>query len=156
MRWSISSDSSSGTHTKRTRTVALVLEVLQRAHHRRQAALHVIGAAALQPVALDARRELLRPRRHHVVMPMKDERRARPSGPTSAVSAKTSPYWWSSTAMSRASSQPLMNPAARSEALDVRRVVGDQALGQDPFVHPAEGSGADARPTGVEADVNSS
>ena len=37
----------------------LVVDVLQRAHHRRQAALHVVGAAADQPVALDPRLELL-------------------------------------------------------------------------------------------------
>ena len=51
-------------------------EVVQRAHHRREAALHVIGAAALEPVALDPRGELLRPRRDDVVVPVEDERRA--------------------------------------------------------------------------------
>jgi hypothetical protein len=35
--------------------LVLALEVLERAHHRRQAALHVVGAAADQPVALHAR-----------------------------------------------------------------------------------------------------
>ena len=75
MRWSISSDSSSGTHTKRIAHAVLVAQVLQRAHHRGQAALHVIGAAALEPVALDARRELLRPRRDDVVVAVEHQRR---------------------------------------------------------------------------------
>ena len=54
----------------------LLGEVAQRAHHRRQAALHVVGAAADQPVALDARRELLRVARHDVEVAVEDERRA--------------------------------------------------------------------------------
>ena len=36
------------------------------AHHRGQPALHVVGAAAEQPVGLDVRGELLGAARHHV------------------------------------------------------------------------------------------
>ena len=73
---SMSSDSSSGTHTKRTRTCVLVGEVAHRAHHRGEPALHVVGAAADQAVALDARRELLRVPGDDVEVAVEDERRA--------------------------------------------------------------------------------
>ena len=33
----------------------------------------------------------------------------------------------------------LDEPGRRAQPFDVGRVVGDQALGQDPFVHPARG-----------------
>jgi hypothetical protein len=46
----------------------LVGEVAQRAQHRRQSALHVVGAAADQPVALDPRGELLGAPGDHVEM----------------------------------------------------------------------------------------
>ena len=58
-RSSSSSDSSSGTHDEADADAVLGGDVLERAHHRRQPALHVVGAATDQPVALDARRELL-------------------------------------------------------------------------------------------------
>ena len=73
----MSSDSSSGTQTKRTRTRVLVGEVAQRAHHRREPALHVVGAAPVQAVALDARRELLRLAGHDVQVAVEDQRRRR-------------------------------------------------------------------------------
>ena len=87
-RSSISSDSSSGTHTSRTRDAVLVGDVLERAHHRRQAALHVVGAAADQAVALHARLELLGAARHHVEMAVQDDagRLLAARAPTSATS----------------------------------------------------------------------
>ena len=54
-------------------------------HHRRDRALHVVGAAPVEPVPLDPRLELLRPRRHHVEVPLEHHRR-RVGGPTSAIS----------------------------------------------------------------------
>ena len=53
----------------------LLGEVAQRAHHRREAALHVVGAAPVQAVALDPRRELLRAAGHDVEVPVEDHRR---------------------------------------------------------------------------------
>ena len=47
------------------------------AHHRRQAALHVVGAAADQPVALDARLELVGVAGDHVEVPVQHHGRAR-------------------------------------------------------------------------------
>ena len=73
---SISSDSSSGTHTSRTRTAGLALHVLERAHHRGQPALHVVGAAADQPIPFHARLKLLRLGGHHVEMAVEDDARA--------------------------------------------------------------------------------
>ncbi len=46
----------------------LALEILERAHHRCEPALHVVGATAEQPVALDTRLELLGLARDHVEM----------------------------------------------------------------------------------------
>ncbi len=75
-RTSTSSDSSSGTITSCHARAAELVQVVQRAEHRRQAALHVVGAAADQPVALDARLELLRAPGHDVEVPVQDDQRA--------------------------------------------------------------------------------
>ena len=53
-------------------------DVLERAHHGRQRALHVVGAAADEPVALDARGELALARGDDVEVAVEDDRR-RPS-----------------------------------------------------------------------------
>jgi len=45
------------------------------AHHRREAALHVVGAAADQAVAVDARLELAGPPGHDVDVAVEDDRR---------------------------------------------------------------------------------
>ena len=81
-------------------------QVAHRAHHRREAALHVVGAAADQAVALDPRLELRRGWR----APRRGGRAAPRSGPVAAptVAASTgrplcvSPF----TSTSRASSHP--------------------------------------------------
>ena len=62
-------------------------DVVQRAHHRRERALHVIGAAADQAVALDPRLELLGAAGDDVEVAVEDDRgrvgaaRSRPSAP---------------------------------------------------------------------------
>jgi hypothetical protein len=58
--------------------------VAERADHRREAALHVVGAAPVQAVAVHARLELLRAAGHHVEVPVQHDRRAA-LGPTVAV-----------------------------------------------------------------------
>ena len=107
----MSSDSSSGTHTKRTRTCVLLGEVAQRAHHRRErrpSCRRRRGRTAGRPrrAARTARRGRARRRGG------RGGRASAPSaGPTSAVSTGSSPNVASWTSISRASSQPLMNPA---------------------------------------------
>ena len=64
----------------------LAAEIVEGAHHGREAALHVVGAAAVQPVALDARRELLGMPGTMSRWPWKTSV-GTPSGPTDAVSA---------------------------------------------------------------------
>ena len=59
-----------------------VAQVAQRAHDRGQAALHVVGAAADQPLALDARLELLREAGHDVDVPVQDDHAGRRPSPT--------------------------------------------------------------------------
>ena len=109
---SVSSDSSSATQTKWTRTSLRSRHLAERAHHRREPALHVVGAAAEQAVAVDARLELLRsrpaPRRGGRGGRSWARSRRRPSRPAPGRPLYTVP----STSMSRASSQPLMKPAA--------------------------------------------
>ena len=128
-RVSMSSDSSSGTQTKRTRTVVLLGEVAQRAHHRGEAALHVVGAAAVEPVALDPRRELLRVAGHDVEVPVEDERRRRRAARRRRSAPEAPPKTLSWTSISRASSQPLMKPGARADPvrLDVSYVISRSA-----------------------------
>ena len=67
----------------------LVAQLLERAHHRRERALHVVGAAAVEPVALDPRRELLLPGGDDVEVAVQDDRRAvlraRPPPPAPAA-----------------------------------------------------------------------
>ena len=53
----------------------LTLQVLQRAHHRGQAALHVVGAAPDQAVPLDPRLELLGTPGHDIEMTVEDDTR---------------------------------------------------------------------------------
>src|SRR2546421_13045447 len=53
----------------------LVLDVLQRAHHRGEPAFHVVGAAADQVVALDPGLELLIASRDNVEVTVQDHRR---------------------------------------------------------------------------------
>jgi hypothetical protein len=50
----------------------LRLDVLQRAHHRRQTALHVVGAAPDQAVPSDLRLELLGSPGNHVEVTVED------------------------------------------------------------------------------------
>ena len=56
--------------------LVLLGDVAERAHHRRERALHVVGAAADQPVALDARLELALAGGDDVEVAVEDDRRA--------------------------------------------------------------------------------
>src|SRR5215218_26124 len=106
-------------------------------HHRREAALHVVGAAPVEAVAVDARLELLRVAGDDVDVAVQDHRRAflrshgrREHGPSVVQLAghldvvRLEP--------------PLGEGRGSVHALEGRRVVGDQALGEGALVHPGQ------------------
>ena len=119
---------------KRTRTFVVLRDVVDGAHHRRQAALHVVGAAADQPVALDARRELARVRGHDVEVAVEDHAGAvgrADVGQHHRQTAELAPRHRNLTRL-----EPALDEADRgAQAVAGGRVVGDEPLGQDPFVH---------------------
>ena len=100
----------------------LALGVLERAHHPGQAALHVVGAAADQPVVFNAGLELLGAPGDDVEMAVKHHAGGLLAGGTDLRHQYGQPVviviW---TSMSRDSSQPFTNPAAatRSSAREV-------------------------------------
>ena len=116
------------------------VDVVQRAHHRGERALHVVGAAADQPVALDTRLELLRVAGHDVEVPVQHDRgrvaRAHLGGQhRQAVEVVVLD-------VDLARLEPALDEARRrAQSVDVRGVIGDQALGQGAFVHPAQSIG---------------
>ena len=116
-RSSISSDSSSGTQTSRTRTRSCSATSFSAHIIAASAALHVVGAAADQPVALDPRLELLGSPGTTSRWPWKTTHGGvgspRPDlghqhGQPAVIVLGTS--------MSRDSSQPLTNPAAATSS----------------------------------------
>ena len=110
-------------------------DVVERAHHRREAALHVVGAAADQPVALDARLELLGVRRARRRRGRGRSTRGPSAGPDLGHSTG-SPPWSRVGDRHLARLQPALDePGRGAEPIDLGRVVGDQALGQHAFVH---------------------
>jgi hypothetical protein len=109
--------------------VGLVPELLDRAHHRRQPALHVVGAAPVEAVALDPRSELLCVRRHHVDVTMEGDGRAVLRTDDRCQHRKALVLELVDLDVAR------LEPAPHElrRALDprrARRVIGDQLLGQ--------------------------
>ena len=108
--------------------------VVDGAHHRRERALHVVRAAPDQPVALDARRELLLERRDDVEVAVQhDQRAARPAGlgedHGQAVVVDVAHG-------DVARLEPALDELGRRvQAVGARGVVGDQPLGECAFVH---------------------
>ena len=121
--------------------VLLLDEVVRGAHHRRQPALHVVGAAAVQPVALGAWLELLGVAGDDVQVAVEDDRRDpfRPDRGGQRVEVAEPVRLDLDVARLE---PPLDEPGCGVQALGRRRVVGDQSLGQNPFIHSQEGSGA--------------
>jgi hypothetical protein len=115
-------------------------DVVQRAHHGRQRALHVVGAAPDQAVALEAGLELLRMAGHDVEVAVEDDRgrvarpdRGRQDRQTVEVVVLD---------IDLAGLEPALDEARRrAQSVDVRGVIGDQALGQGAFVHRVQASG---------------
>ena len=117
--------------------VGLVGRVANRAHERGQRALHVVGAAADEAVALHAGLELLGVTRDHIEMTVQDHGRGtgrlgganvgRDHRKTLVLEVRD---------IDVARPQPALDETGRgAETVDGRGVVGDQALGKKPLVH---------------------
>src|SRR5512133_2268724 len=118
--------------------VVLRGDVLERAHHGRQRALHVVGAATDQPVALDARRELALARGDDVEVAMEDD--GRPVGGTGLGEDDRQSVVVDTLDLQLARLQPALDePRSRPQTLAARGVVGDEALGEDVLVHGQPG-----------------
>ena len=114
-------------------------DVVDRAHHRREAALHVVRAAADEPVAFDARLELAGVRRDDVDVPVEDHGRAvggADLGKHHRQAAELAPRDGDVASFE----PPLHEAHSGAQAIVGGRVVGHQALGQNPFVHPRKGT----------------
>ena len=84
--------------------------------------------------------KLLRPRRDHVVMAVEDQRRPVFGADFGREREDLAELVVGDRDVARL--EPALDETGGgAQTLDIRRVVGDQALGEDPFVHPAEGSG---------------
>ena len=113
-------------------------DVRQRAHDRRERALHVVGAAADEPVALDAGRELAVAGRDDVEVAVEDDARAVLRSDVGQHDGQ--PVELALGHVDRLRLQPAADEGGRrAQALGRRGVVRDQALGQDPLVHGRTG-----------------
>ena len=118
-------------------------DVVDGAHHRREAALHVVGAAADEPVALDARRELRVVRRHDVDVPVEDDARARGRADLGEHDRQAAELAPGDGDVARL--EPALDEAdGRAQAVPVGRVVGHQMLRENPFVHWRKGISREA------------
>ena len=133
-----SSDSSSGTTQRARRSRRRVAQLLERAHHRGERALHVVGAATVDAVAVDLRARTAPgapgPRRGG-----RGRHRRALAGPTLAASSGRPRISSSSTGMSRDSKPALDEAGGLADALVVGGVVADQSFGGS-LVH-AQSSG---------------
>jgi hypothetical protein len=108
--------------------------ILERVHHGREGALHVVGAAADEPVAFDARRELALARGHDVEVPVEDDGRGA-LGPDLGEDHRQVVVL-AAVDGDLARLQPTLHEAGcGAQALARRGVVGDQPFGQHALVH---------------------
>ena len=134
-RFSSSSDSSSETIPRRTRTASCSRRSCSSEQHHRQRALHVVGAAAVEAVPLDRGLNCSRP---------PGRRRGGRAGPGSAR-PRAPPRPWSRAARGSWSARPGCRATRASRRRTPRTaqplrgggVEGNQALGQRDFVHRA-------------------
>ena len=112
--------------------------VLERAHHGRQRALHVVGAAADEPIALDPRGELALARGDDVEVAVEDDGRA--VGGADLGQDDRQPVVVDAVDLQLARLQPALDEAgSRAQTLAAGGVVGDEALGEDVLVHGPPG-----------------
>jgi hypothetical protein len=116
----------------------LVLDVLERAHHRRQRAFHVVGATAEQLVAVHSRLVLLLAPGDHVEMAVEDHARQVLARRSDLGHQHGQPVVIVMQDFDVAGFKPTLDKSCcRDEFLGARRVVGDQPLCKDPLVdHP--------------------
>ena len=101
----------------------LLGRLADRAHHRRERALHVVGAAADEAVALDARLELALAGGHDVEVAVEDRRSGPRAAPTSAMTTG-SPSKSRSTHLDVARLEPALDERGRrAQRLGLRGVV---------------------------------
>jgi hypothetical protein len=113
-------------------------QVVHREHHRREAALHVVGTAPEQAVAVDARRELLRAAGHDVEVAVEDQRGRVGGADLGRQHVEIVERVVGDRDVARV--EPALDEAGRrAQPVHRRRVVGDQSLGQHPFVHGRAG-----------------
>ena len=114
----------------------LAFDVLQRAHHRGQSALHVVGTAADQPIAIDHGLELLSPPRYNVEMSVQDHARdtGRPGG-TDLREQHRQPVVIMAVHLDVAGFEPSLHKSCGGDKLfRARGVIRDQPLRQDSLV----------------------
>src|SRR5215216_3715366 len=111
-------------------------QVPEGADHRREAALHVVGAAPVEAVAVDPRLELLLTTGDYVQMPVQNDCRAA-IGPDGG-GQEGPPVVLSADHLHVARLEPALDEARGGlHPLEGGRVVGDEALCQSAFIHPS-------------------
>jgi O-antigen/teichoic acid export membrane protein len=131
----------------------LLGQLADRAHHRREAALHVVCAAPVQAVALDPRHELLGPAGDDVDVSVEDHGGAlgRADGRRQHRHAVVDPVL----DVDLARLEPTLHESgSRVDALRSGGVVGDQPLGEGPFLHAGEDRPTATLPTSMASEAN--
>jgi hypothetical protein len=109
-------------------------QVADRAHHPREPALHVVGAAADQPVAVDARLELLGAAGDHVEVAVEDDRDA--LGRADRGGEHRQAVVGLAAHLDVVRLEPSLDEAGRGpRPVELGGVVGDEALGEGAFLH---------------------
>ena len=116
----------------------LALQVLERAHHRRQSALHVVGAAPDQVVALHLGLELLWTPGHDVEMAVQDHAGGAVAGRADLGHQHRKPVVLQVLHLDVPGRQPAANePGGGHQLLGAGRDVLNQPLGQDQLIDHA-------------------
>jgi hypothetical protein len=128
----------------------LALEVLERAHHRRQPALHVVCPPADEPVVLDPRLELFGVAWDHVEMAVQNDARKAASGRTHLRHKHGQAAVLHVAHFDVAGFEPSPDKSCGGDQfLRPRGVIPDQPLGQDTFIDHASQDRRAAGPLGL-------
>ena len=127
-----------GDHRQHHPHAAGVAQLLERAHHRRQRALHVVGAAAVDAVALHHGLELLRASGHDVEVAVEDHRRPLGRADPRGQHGQAADLQLVDRDVARLEPS-LHETGGLADPLAVGGVVPDQALGEGSLVHGIAG-----------------